>query len=199
MSLPALQAIRRTYPDAHLAVLIRRELAGFFDGLSWVNEVIPYSVPKGIGGIGERIRVVGEIRSRGFDLAVLFPTSFESALWVTAAGVPQRAGYAKDARGIMLTDKTAPPLEAMTGHQSRFWIGMVRMTGGADSEPGDSALKPAPRHLDSMRQWLNQNRRGKGRLIAVAPAAAYGPAKEWPIAHFATLIDVLEERYSAEC
>ncbi|HLJ43245.1 MAG TPA: hypothetical protein VKT12_03430, partial [Candidatus Binataceae bacterium] len=40
MSGPALHAIHDAFPGAHLAVLVRRELASFFDGAMWVNEVI---------------------------------------------------------------------------------------------------------------------------------------------------------------
>src|ERR1700736_2022222 len=44
MSLPAMRAIRRAFPDAHLAVLIKNDLASFFDGADWIDEVIPYSI-----------------------------------------------------------------------------------------------------------------------------------------------------------
>src|ERR1700728_3998736 len=87
MSLPAMRAVRRAFPDAHLAILIKRELASFFDGANWVDEVIPYSIATGLGGLNDRRKIVGEIRARHFDLAVLMPNSFESALWVTAAGI----------------------------------------------------------------------------------------------------------------
>jgi ADP-heptose:LPS heptosyltransferase len=39
MSLPALRAIRRAWPNAHLVVLIRRELAGLFDGAQWIDSL----------------------------------------------------------------------------------------------------------------------------------------------------------------
>jgi len=35
--------------------------------------------------------------------------------------------------------------------------------------------------------------------MALAVAAAYGPAKEWPADRYAALIDLLAERYGAEC
>ena len=113
MSLPALRAIRRAWPRAHLAVLIKKELASFFDGARWIDEVIPYSVGRGLSGFFDRRRIVGEIRSRRFDLGVLFPNSFESALWITMAGIRRRAGFVADARGAMLTLKAVPPPEAV--------------------------------------------------------------------------------------
>ena len=71
MSLPALHAIRRAWPEAHLAVLIKHELASFFDGASWLDAVIPYSIARGVRGIVDRRRVIGEIRSCDFVIEAL--------------------------------------------------------------------------------------------------------------------------------
>src|SRR5215472_608302 len=71
MSLPALHAIRDAFPEAPLSILVRRELASFFDGADWVSEVIPYQVRTGAAGLADRASIIREIRSRRFDLAVL--------------------------------------------------------------------------------------------------------------------------------
>ena len=200
MSLPAMLAVRRAFPEAHLAVLIKKEFASFFDGANWLDDVISYSVASGFSGLSDRRKIVGEIRARHFDLAVLMPNSFESALWVTAAGVPRRAGYALDARGAMLTHKAAPPRDATEGHQVLYWLAMVRETLGIEGDPDDLAISPDAAHIAKMRNWLATHRRQPGApLIAIAPAAAYGPAKEWPPAKFAVVIDALAERLGAEC
>src|SRR5271167_2091663 len=82
MSLPALWAIRRAWARAHIAVLVKKELASFFDGAGWIDEVIPDSVGRGLSGFYDRSGIVGEIRARRVDLGVLLPNSFESALWI---------------------------------------------------------------------------------------------------------------------
>jgi heptosyltransferase-2 len=200
MSLPALRAIRRAWPDAHVAVLVRRELAGFFDGAPWIDQVSPFAVARGIRGIGDRRRIILDIRSGGFDLAILFPTSFESALWVAMAGVPRRAGYSADARAPMLTLRAVPPRAATRGHQVQFWLEMVRATVGATGDAQDFALAPKESHVQRMREWLAARRkRPDAPLVAMSPAAAYGPAKEWPAEHFAHLIDHLADHIGAEC
>lgn len=200
MSLPAMRALRRAYPDAHLAVLIKRELASFFDGAKWLDEVIPYSIAAGLGGLNDRRKIVGEIRARHFDLAVLMPNSFESALWVTAAGIMHRAGYAVDARRAMLTHKASPPRDALEGHQVHYWLAMIRETLGIQGEADDIAIAAEPSHVATMRKWLRERRRRPDApLIAIAPAAAYGPAKEWPAAKFAAVVDALADKIGAEC
>lgn len=200
MSLPAMRAVRRAFPEAHLALLIKKELASFFDGADWLGEVIPYSVGAGLSGLNDRRKIVGEIRSRHFDLAVLMPSSFESALWVTAAGIPRRAGYALDARGPLLTHKAAPGPGAMDGHQVHYWLGMIRATLGVEGDAGDLAISPETVHLAEMRAWLAAHRRRPNApLIAMAPAAAYGPAKEWPAEKFAAVVDAVAQKSGAEC
>jgi heptosyltransferase-2 len=199
MSLPALRAIRRAWPDAHLAVLIKQELASFFYGAGWIDELIPYSVGRGLSGFFDRRRIVGEIRSRRFDLGVLFPNSFESALWIAMAGVRRRAGFVGDARGAMLTHKASPPPEAITGHQRNYWLAMVRATGVADGCADDFAIDVHGPSRERMREWLAVNRKRPGRpLFAIAPAAAYGPAKEWLADSYGELIDLLARGADAE-
>jgi len=200
MSLPALRAIRRSFPNAALAIVVRKELAGFFDGMEWIDEVIPYSVAKGWRGMADRWSIVKEVRMRRFDLAILFPRSFESALWMTLAGVPRRAGYVGDGRSAMLTHRTVPPPHTMTGHQVHYWLAMVRNTAGASGNAQDFELRPDAAKVEAMRAWLARHRRNAGsRTIAMAPTAAYGPAKEWPAIHFARLIDELAESHDIEC
>lgn len=200
MTLPAMRAVRRAFPDAHLAILIKKELANFFAGEKWLDEVIPYSVASGFAGLNDRRKIVGAIRARHFDLAVVMPNSFESALWVTAGRVARRAGYALDKRGAMLTHKAVPPPDALDGHQVQYFLAMVRETLGIEGDVDDLAITPDPTRVATMREWLRAHRlRSDKPLIAIAPAAAYGPAKEWPAAKFAAVIDALASRIGAEC
>jgi heptosyltransferase-2 len=202
ISLPALRAVRAAFESAKLAVLVKRELAGFFDGIGWIDEVIPYARPAGIGGIAEQWRIAREIRRRRFDLAILFPNSFQSALWATLGAARSRAGYATDGRAFMLTHQAAPARDSLERHQAYYWLGMLRDTLGIASVPGAEhhRLEIAERHLRTMGSWLAEHRvRPQAPLIAMAPAAAYGPAKEWPLVRYAALIDLLHDRFGAEC
>jgi len=132
MSGPALHAIHDMFPGAHLSVLVRRDLASFFDGALWVDEVIPYRLRGGVAGLLDQFSIIKLIRAGRFDLAVVFPSSFQSALWVTLAGVQRRAGYVADRRGFMLTHKVAPRADVERVHQAHHWLVMVGETIGAE-------------------------------------------------------------------
>jgi heptosyltransferase-2 len=199
MSLPALHALRQGYPQAHLAVLVRSELASFFDGSGWLDEVIPYAVAGGLRGVPDRWRVVEAIRTRRFDLAVVFPKSFEAAFWAALARVPRRAGFVADVRGALLTHKAVLRPALRQRHQTFDYLAMLEEALGVvgSSDPLAPAVHAPARA--TMEHWLSTRRRRQGRLIALAVAAAYGPAKEWPEDRYAALIDVLANRYAADC
>ena len=126
MTVPALRALRRAFPHAALAVLVKQELASFFDGTRWIDEVIGYRVRKSLAGVADRRRVVADVRRNKFDLAILFPRSFESALWVRMAGVPRRVGYVADRRGALLTHKAVRDAVLLQQHQVHDYLALLR-------------------------------------------------------------------------
>lgn len=200
MSLPALAGVRRAFPQARLSVLVKNELASFFAGSTWIDEVIPYRVSDGVAGLADRWRIVQDIRRRRYDLAVVFPRSFESALWVALAGVRERAGFAADGRRFLLTRRARFVRELSSRHQSGDYLYMLRECLGLDVAAQHVIPSVHPPYQDRMEEWLIAHRkRAQGPVIALAAAAAYGPAKEWPAHRYAALIDELALRYGAEC
>jgi len=200
ISLPALRAVRGAYPHAELSILIKQELASFFDGMTWVDRVMPYRIRAGLAGLADRWRVIAAIRAVGFDLAVLFPASFEAALWTAAAGVPVRAGFASDARGWLLTRRAKRRPELESRHQAHDYLAMLGETLDIEGAAENLGIEADEGNRERMRRWLDAKRRRPGApLFAVAAAAAYGPAKEWPAERYGALIDELAERHGAEC
>ena len=199
MTLPALRAVRRALPHTRLAVLVKQELASFFDGARWLDEVIPYRIRGGLAGLADRRRVVTALRARRFDLAIILPRSFESALWPALARVPRRIGYRDDARGPLLTDAAVRTPALRSAHQAQDYLALLRDRLGIPGDAADCPIDVEPRHRATIDGWLAARRRRRGPLIGLAVAAAYGPAKEWPAARWAELADRLFERYGSEC
>ena len=138
--------------------------------------------------LGPRSVSIESIRRGAYDAALLLPNSFASAWLVKAAGVPERWGYRADARGWLLTRAVDPPSRV---HQAAYYQHLATTLGFA---PGP--LQPSLRVTDDLRAigarvleaagWD-----GVGRLVAVAPGAAFGGAKRWPADRFAGVIERL--------
>jgi heptosyltransferase-2 len=201
MSLPALRAVRKAFPGGKLSVLIKKELASFFDGAAWIDEVIPYKLRKGFfEGLSDRKTIVRELKARKFDLAVMLPNSFDAAAWPALAGIPVRAGFARDGRGVLLTHKLKPSREILEVHQVHYYLHMLKETLGIVGSVEDCVPDLNTAAVEKMRAFLDGRRKRPGMaLIALAVAAAYGPAKEWQAESYARLIDLLTEKHGAEC
>ncbi len=196
MSLPATRAVRDAYPNARLTVLVKESLAGFYDGADWVDEVLPLSSRTGLAA---QIRLARQLAGLDLDAAILFPRSFSSALAPWLARVPCRVGWADDARAWLLTKRLRRSPELLEMHQVNDHSELVRAGLGIEVNTDQPSLPVSARHRQAMRDWLRQRRRGSGRLIGLAVAAAFGPAKEWPADSYAALIDRLAAEHDTEC
>jgi heptosyltransferase-2 len=199
MTVPALRAVRAAYPHAALAVLVRAELASFFDGFAWLDEVIPHRIGSGWQGVRDQAALTAGLRRRAFDLAIVLPRSFQSALWMALARVPRRVGFSADGRAPLLTKRAKRGGAVLSKHQAHDYLYLLEATLGITGDASQQAIDVAPAHRQAMAEWLAQRRRGAARLVGLAVAAAYGPAKEWPPERFAVLIDRLAESLDAEC
>lgn len=199
MSLPALASIRKAFPGAHLTVLVRSNLASFFDAVPWVDEVITFSPGRGFEGVRERLVIIRKVRAGDFDLAVLFPRSFDSALCIALSGVPERVGVAAQGRGLLLSRRVRLRCDGRDCHQSKDWLELAGAGVGVDGPAPEIRLDPPEKARLAMKERLAAFGWRPGHtLIALAAAAAYGPAKEWPAERYATLVDLLAQRFAAD-
>jgi heptosyltransferase-2 len=196
MSLSALWAVRRAFPDARLSVLVLAPLASFFDGVDWVDEVLPYLRPRALGrSLRETWRIVRMLRVRDFDLGIAFPRSFSSALWMYGAGIPERVGVRGQWRTPLLTRAVRCDTKDPNRHQRLAWLDLVKYgLSIPDPDPEAPPFAPHPAHLRRMQARLAATFGDRTPFVALAPGAAFGPAKQWPRAHWLELIRALDER-----
>jgi heptosyltransferase-2 len=156
-------------------------------------------VRPGLAGLRDRAAIVARLRRHAFDVAILFPDSFEAALWAWAARIPVRVGYKRDGRAFLLTHGVERTRETLQGHQVDYRLHLLNAALGISGDANEVAPDVDPAARETMHAWLGERRRRRGALVALAPAAAYGPAKEWPAARWAALADLLADQDDSEC
>src|SRR5262245_51851746 len=120
LALPAMAAIRRQFPDAHLRIGAPPGVAALFRE---ETDIRPDRVVEVSGASRE---VIATIQGGGYELAVLFPNSFRSAWLMKRARVPQRWGYPTSMRGWLLTRRSRPARARGIRHQSDYYRELVR-------------------------------------------------------------------------
>jgi len=126
---------------------------------------------------------------------VLLPDSPRAALAPFLAGIPRRAGYARDPlRRLLLTDALEPPRAA----GRRVPISMIerylRVTSrlGCPERGTQLELRIDPEAAERVAKDLTRRgAREDARVLLVTPGAAFGSSKLWPPAHFARACDAL--------
>ncbi len=202
LAVPAIRAIRTASPRAHLAVLVRRSVAGVLAGLDWIDELIewptrPDGRPMGVW------RLASRLRSGRFDTAILMPNSFRAAMLSFLARIGRRVGYARGGRTLLLTH----PIRAIK--QGRRFVAesmltyYARLADAVGCPVADPRLELATRADDrrAIDELLADSGGPPGRsgpsgpLLVLNPGGAFGPSKYWPAERFGQLADRLVERF----
>jgi heptosyltransferase-2 len=192
MSRPSLRALRAADPRGRLAVLARPWVAELYRLAPEVDEVL-VDDPAGAhaGGAG-RARLAEEIRAKGFDRAVVLPTSFSTALLLARAGVPERIGYRGEGRSFLLT--RAVRLDLAPGeHQVWKHLRLAAAAGAALPQAPDVSWD-APKSVREGARAALEEARVTGPFAAAHVASFAHAAKRWDLARFAAVFDALAAR-----
>ena len=178
LSLPALRDLRRNFEGARVEVLARPWVAELYRAVAEIDDVHETA-----GFRGD----VDWLRDR-FDVAVLLPNSFGTALVAYRAGIPERWGYATDGRGLLLTRSARVPPEIRGHSEVYYYRAMLAGVGLSVSATCDSSLTCPP-------GWREQGTRhlgpSEGGFIGLVPGAAFGSAKRWLPERYAWVADRL--------
>jgi heptosyltransferase-2 len=197
MALPAISDIRRRFPSARLVVAARSALADLFRLVPWVDEIVTLQWR---GRWWQRQAVAADaarLQELGAETAVLLPNSFAAAWLVRRAAIPARWGYAADMRAWLLSRAIPRPNGSL--HQGAYYQHLVRELG-FENGPLEPALTVTEAVAAAARtQLLDRGWDGARPLIAFAPGAAYGTAKQWLLPYVAGVATDLVQRRQASC
>jgi heptosyltransferase II len=180
MSVPAVRAIKKGRPDAHVTILAPEKIAPMWKLIPEVDEIL--SLPN--KSLFSAVRLIG--RQGRFEAAILFPNSLRVAL--EAWRVPRKVGYRGHARAWLLNQIVREPRRPgpPEHHAARFL--RIADDCGADVDltrdvklalPQTSNLKPQT-------------------LLGLCPGAEYGPAKRWLPERFAEAAAVISAQSHAK-
>ncbi|HEX9078194.1 MAG TPA: lipopolysaccharide heptosyltransferase II [Desulfuromonadaceae bacterium] len=196
MTTPAIGAVRERFPHAEITLLANPLVAELFSPHDWVDRVIAFDRAGRHRGIKGRLRLAAEIRRQRFDLAVILPNSFDSALVPWLAGIPYRLGKQSDGRGRLLTHRYAVP-EVPGRHEVRYYLDLLAHFG-ISGRAATPHLVTTPDEGHRAAALLAA--RGIGAdsfVLGINPGATFGSAKRWYPERFARVAQRLAAEWQA--
>jgi len=202
MALPALCAVRKRFPDAEIAIVARPYVADIYSDQGICNHLIPYD-PKALhAGLSGRERLASELRQHKFDTALLLQNAFDAAWLAWRAKIPERIGYARDGRSLLLTRAVPVPRNGeIPAHEKFYYLELLRRAGWLDSVPDESFIGlrvPEEKSRRAEECLLNSGVRQGAVRIAIGAGASYGSAKCWPPSRFAEVANRLQSEANAD-
>ncbi|MBX3662522.1 MAG: lipopolysaccharide heptosyltransferase II [Burkholderiales bacterium] len=192
LSQPLLRLLLQQHPGAQIDYLAPPWTLPLLARMPEVRQGILNPFGHGALRIAERRRLGLALRAARYDLAVVLPNSWKSALIPWFAGIPQRRGFRGEARWVLLNDLRRLDGQALPQMVQRFAaLGLPPGSRLPDPLPLPALQSTAAgREALLARLGLNPQR----PAVAFCPGAEYGPAKRWPEAHFAALARMLAAR-----
>jgi heptosyltransferase-2 len=188
--LPAVTALRRRFASAKFCLLAKPSIIA----LHRASPIFDSFEPLLNSGRWGRFVTQWELRKDRFDLAIVFPPSFSSALGAFLSGARVRVGRRGEGRGVFLNMRL--PRAQRNRHVSEEYLDIARLLG-AEAQENDKILQlPLTEEGIQERDGLFREAglESGPRLIALCPTSAFGPSKCWDPENYAALARRLQEQ-----
>lgn len=193
MSQPLLTRLRAKYPDARIDALATPWVEPVVLRMPEIDSVISSPLKhKQLNWKGIKT-AAKELSKTQYDQVFVLPNSFKSALIPWLAKIPVRKGFLGECRWGLINNVMRPD-------PKKTGLLVARYLMLADEKPHHPAandaffppkLKSSLENQTAVLSAFNLNDGKKNILFC--PGAEYGPAKQWPVEHFAMLAKSLAE------
>lgn len=217
MTTPAVHTIRENFPDAEITMLAVPWVADIFRLSPDVDKVWVYDKKEMYSGkIKGVVKLAAHLLQYKFDAAILLQNAFEAAFIARLAGIPLRAGYKRDGRGLLLTHGVELTPEIRGRHQVHYYqmllagLGLVPGSDNLRLPLTDELIDRARDTIAGLKSEVGFSSQGGQPLsreniaatnmaampvIGFNPGAAYGPAKRWPAEKFGQLAALIANHH----
>jgi heptosyltransferase-2 len=203
MTIPALRQLRRIFPEARITLHTRAWAKGIFQDAGFIDEILTFDKTK--SKLKDAFLQSNALKTKNFDLAVLFPNSFESAMVAKLAKIPKRFGYAKEARRFLLTNPIEIPFWKNERHEVFYYLNLV-----AEIEKSFFGTKTVSESEPEVNLNVSAERRAAAReileksgvdlskkIVALGVGSTNSLAKRWHAESYAQLNDLLQTELNA--
>ncbi len=196
LSTPAIKALRKRFPQSHIAVMVRPYARDIVLGNPYLDELIIYDKYGSQHSLWQSIKFALGLRRKKFDLALVLHPTNRVHLVTYLAGIKRRVGFNRKL-GFLLTDKIEHKKQEGRKHEREYTLDLLRFL---KIEAEEKRLF-MPLRKDSeiyIEKFLaEQGVERQDKLIAVHPGASC-PSKLWPVERFAEVAERLAAEFKVK-
>lgn len=191
MAQSLLITLKERHSDCYIAMVAPDWSHPILERMAEVDEAVSLATAHGEFGWKVRRDLARRLRGR-FDRAIVLPRAWKAALVPFLARIPHRTGFIGEQRYGLLNDLRRLDKSFLDQTVKRFIaLGLSKAEAEGDFRIHAPRLAVDPENLIERRSVLGLSSRP---AIGMMPGAEYGPAKQWPLAHFRELAAGLVEK-----
>ncbi|MHB8154606.1 MAG: lipopolysaccharide heptosyltransferase II [Candidatus Omnitrophota bacterium] len=194
LSTPVAKALRQSFPQGYISMLVSPYTKDVLDGNPALDEIITFDKDaKNSQGWRATFKFIQSLRKKKFDLAIVLHPTIRMHLLIFLAGIPKRLGYDRKF-GFLLTDRVKHTKQYGQKHESEYTLDLVRYLGIKAQDktlfmPIKQESEKWVEVLFSQAQITNSD-----KLLVIHPAASCH-SRIWPGERFAEVADKLAGQY----
>jgi heptosyltransferase-2 len=182
------QLLKARFPNRPVDVLTTKLCAPLLDYMPGVRKGIVAELPRSRLALRQQGELADRLRAEGYGTALVMPRTWKAALAPFVAGIPERTGFAGEARFGLLNDIRwgERKLPRMIDR-----CAMLALPRGA-AQPAGWPMPELRVPQEEIAGWKKRNGLADhpGPAVALAPGAV-GPSKRWPSAAYGELASQL--------
>ncbi len=194
-ALPILNLLRKRWPAAHISWMVTPGCAGMLEGHPQIDEVILFErhryakLWRDPEMFMELLQLTRQLRSGKFDLVIDLQGLFRSGWLTYQTRAPIRVGFSNAREFAWLGYTHRVPVETMEQHALERYLSITELLG-CGREPVEFVFATS----DADREFAANLTNGIDRFALLFPGTNW-PTKRWPVAHFADLVEPLQQRF----
>jgi len=199
LALPALTALRKSFPDAKISWLIRPEFAALLENHPHLTEIIPFDrkfLGKAWfhpGALASLVSLIRRLRRARFDAVIDFQGLFRTASLAWLSGCKKRYGMSKarELAPLFYTHKITQTQDCI--HMVDYYLKIIQAAGASQLDV-EFVLPEHPEAADSVGRLLKSHDIAPDNYMVFVPGSAHED-KRWPIERFAELANKISSQF----
>lgn len=190
LSLPTLGSLRKSYPEAHISILVKPYTQEILYLNPDIDEVI-------VDNGKDFFKLLREIKDKRFDAAIVLYPNWKNALLCFLSRIPVRVGTGYKSAGILFNKRVYVHRTKVMCHETDYCLKLVEGIG-AKVESKEIKIWIKDEDKEYGRRLLEKYQLlGSKPLIGVHPGCG-GSALNWTISNYAQLIDEISTKYKTK-
>lgn len=184
LTLPMLPVLRRCFPDAHIAMLLRRYTGGIIEGNPHVNELLWYDDGNTLLPFEE---MRSTLRSRGFDVVIVGYPTLRLAWLMFRARIPMRVGTGYRYYSLLFNKRVFEHRKDAKRHEVEYNLNLLQELDCVPDSAPEFHLEIPVGAEARVRDILPSVGVDMEKEIVIVHPGSGGSAREWQASNFGKL------------